>query len=154
MALFSPIRSNQCGFCCCCGRCMMYVSVLIFYTDKYRTAFFLLASYKLLYNGALFSTTFCSVFCVLLLAFCYMYQLLYSPRAIILKYYSTVSVIELIIKNGIRFFSVVFVVVIVSLSISIPYLFSRFVSCHVKDTPFVMRTSLRLCVKWAKFWRK
>lgn len=104
MALFSPIRSNQCGFCCCCGCCMMYVSVLIFYTDKYRTAFFLLASYKLLYNGALFSTTFCSVFCVLLLAFCYMYQLLYSPRAIILKYYSTVSVIELIIKNGIRFF--------------------------------------------------
>lgn len=129
MALFSPIRSNQCGFCCCCGRCMMYVSVLIFYTDKYRTAFFLLASYKLLYNGALFSTTFCSVFCVLLLAFCYMYQLLYSPRAIILKYYSTVSVIELIIKNGIRFFCIRRCHCLALYFNSISFQSIRFVSC-------------------------
>lgn len=86
----------------------MYVSVFILYMDKYRTALFfhsLLTSHRyLLYNGALFFYNIILLLCCCCnffsSSFCYMYQLLYSTRAIILKYsIQRCSVIELIIKK-------------------------------------------------------
>lgn len=130
--LFFPLfASIRVVFVVCC----MYVSVFILYMDKYRTALFfhsLLTSHRyLLYNGALFFYNIILLLCCCCnffsSSFCYMYQLLYSTRAIILKYsIQRCSVIELIIKNGIRFVWLVFVIVCLCVSLSLSVSFRRF----------------------------
>lgn len=102
-----------------------YVSILIYtWTNTAQHFFFLFLTYVaqifILYNGALFSTiSFCGCCCCFFSSFCFMYQLLYSTRAIILKYsIQRCSVIELIIKNGIQFVWLVFVIVFVCVSLS------------------------------------